>query len=252
MGKYSTCLLAGYTSNFAVPLFRGKWKNPALRRLAIRSALVALLGMASSATNLIIYASHNGHELSWVCLFSCTIDTVFCAAVLCVLTGRKDGDREGEPSVAPHGASQMFIASAGAGEVGTRTGVVGTMTGAGGGGASWWSRGGNPPLHSHVLREGGTRSQTQTRFADGGPNGDLNGARERMDHQRRMSRAAPHPLAFLDFDLEDDVREERLEESEGEADRALAIALARDADSEASSATSEGMGKDGRPRTPSL
>ena len=81
-----------YTSLFAVPLLKGKWKNPRLKQLAVKSALAAVLTVASSVANLGLLAAHRGTELSWVCLSTCTLDTVWCAVVLTALTGRHDDD----------------------------------------------------------------------------------------------------------------------------------------------------------------
>ena len=81
-----------YTSLFAVPLFRGRWKSPKLKQLAVKSALAAVLTVSSSVANLGLLAAHHGTELSWVCLSTCTLDTVWCAVVLCALTGKKDDD----------------------------------------------------------------------------------------------------------------------------------------------------------------
>jgi len=81
-----------YTSLFVIPLLRGKWTNPRLKRLAIHSALAAVLTVSSSLANLAVFASHHGVELSWVCLATCTLDTVWCAVVLCALTGKRDDD----------------------------------------------------------------------------------------------------------------------------------------------------------------
>lgn len=79
-----------YTSLFVVPLMRGKFHSPRLKQLAIKSALAAVLCVSSSVINLGLFVGHHGSELSWVCLSTCTLDTVWCAAVLCVLTGKRD------------------------------------------------------------------------------------------------------------------------------------------------------------------
>lgn len=113
-------LNAYYTALFAVPLLRGRWKNPRLKRLAVKSALAAVLTVSSSVINLGIYAGHHGRELSWVCLSACTLDTVWCAGVLCALTGKREdeqvadaGARSERPSVcrANSGASAYKFGS---------------------------------------------------------------------------------------------------------------------------------------------
>lgn len=80
---YLTCL-------FAWPLFRGVWKNAALRALAVRSILAALLTLASSVSNLSVLNFHHGSELGWVCLATCTLDTAWCAFVLVLLTSKRE------------------------------------------------------------------------------------------------------------------------------------------------------------------
>lgn len=96
-----------YTSLFAVPLLRGRWKNPKLRQLAIKSALAAVLTVSSSVANLGVMAAHGGTELSWVCLSTCTLDTVWCAMVLCGLTSHRD-DADAAAATASVGPAATF------------------------------------------------------------------------------------------------------------------------------------------------
>lgn len=78
-----------YTTLFVRPLLKGRWQDPRLRRLAVRSALAAGLTVGGAVVNLGVFAGHGGSELSWVCLTTCTLDTLWCAVVLCALTGKR-------------------------------------------------------------------------------------------------------------------------------------------------------------------
>lgn len=81
-----------FTSLFAVPLYSGKWLDGRLRRLALRTVIAAVLTTASSIANLSALLSHGSHELAWVCMATCSLDTVFSAVVLASLTGNRDAD----------------------------------------------------------------------------------------------------------------------------------------------------------------
>lgn len=134
-----------YTSLFALPLFRGKWKNPKLKQLAVKSALAAVLTVSSSVANLGLLAAHHGTELSWVCLSTCTLDTVWCAVVLCALTGRHDDDQASDvaPTQRDIHTSFLWRRTADAGP----SAVAGT--GAGNGGRKSSSQGSNLSPFSH-------------------------------------------------------------------------------------------------------
>ncbi|KAK6988110.1 hypothetical protein R3P38DRAFT_3098313 [Favolaschia claudopus] len=75
------------TSLFCWPIFRVKFANARLRRLAIQNLIAAAAALSSSAVNIAILTSMNGRELGWVCLASCGADVVFNAIVLFYVTG---------------------------------------------------------------------------------------------------------------------------------------------------------------------
>ena len=67
---------------FIIPLWRGDFKSPQLRRVAVRSLIAASISMASSVTNLGLFSGLHGRELSFICLTACTLDTVVNATSL--------------------------------------------------------------------------------------------------------------------------------------------------------------------------
>lgn len=70
----------GLTSLFLIPLSRSRFSTS--RRLAYRSALAAVGALVTSAANLILVATMGGHQLSWVCLSSCSLDGEFGGSAL--------------------------------------------------------------------------------------------------------------------------------------------------------------------------
>lgn len=64
----------------AVPLFRGSYKDPRIKRLAVKSLASIFVVLASSSANLSAFSILGGHELGWLCLTLCTIDTFMSAA----------------------------------------------------------------------------------------------------------------------------------------------------------------------------
>lgn len=101
-----------YTSLFALPLYRGEWANPLLKRLAIRSCVAALLSVSSTTINGAFLFWHNGHELSWVCTTTCSLETFWCSIVLYALTGKKDDRAPETPKTSVGGSGGAPLTSA--------------------------------------------------------------------------------------------------------------------------------------------
>ena len=99
-----------YTALFVVPLMRGKYSNPRIKRLASHSALAAVLTVTSSVANMVVFILHHGVELSWACLAMCTLDTVWCAVVLCVLTSKRDDEEATEAGTSRTGGTTGSMA----------------------------------------------------------------------------------------------------------------------------------------------
>lgn len=85
---------------FAVPLYRGKWANPILQRLAVRSLVVSLISMTSSVTNMTVMSAFHGEELASMCLTTCCLDTLINATGIFVVTGQSSGDSDNSSFVA--------------------------------------------------------------------------------------------------------------------------------------------------------
>ncbi|ORY75985.1 hypothetical protein BCR35DRAFT_306050 [Leucosporidium creatinivorum] len=83
---------------FAIPLYRGRWVNAEIRRLAVKSLCAAVISMASSTTNLMIIAfTGHGFQLSWLCFVICTTDCLINATVLFLITS-SDSSTSSNPS----------------------------------------------------------------------------------------------------------------------------------------------------------
>ncbi|ORY75968.1 hypothetical protein BCR35DRAFT_353491 [Leucosporidium creatinivorum] len=72
---------------FALPLYRGRWANPEIRRLAIRSLAASLVSMASTTANMFWTTfGARGHQVPYLCLALCTADCLVNAGVLFFIT----------------------------------------------------------------------------------------------------------------------------------------------------------------------
>lgn len=70
--SHSITVNVGLTSAFVFPILKSRFSTS--RRLAYRSAIAAVGALVTSAANLILVATMKGHQLSWVCLSSCSLD----------------------------------------------------------------------------------------------------------------------------------------------------------------------------------
>ncbi|KAF7329759.1 hypothetical protein MKEN_00239200 [Mycena kentingensis (nom. inval.)] len=78
------------TSLFLWPIFRVKFANPRLKRVATRTLVASIAALTTSCINIAILAILDGRELGWVCLGSCGSDVVFNAAALFWCTAAND------------------------------------------------------------------------------------------------------------------------------------------------------------------
>ncbi|KDQ50001.1 hypothetical protein JAAARDRAFT_142595 [Jaapia argillacea MUCL 33604] len=111
--RYASASLLGYdlfinlflTSMFLWPLFRYKFANAALRKVASRTLFAALMALSTSTLNILVLTIMHGQQLAWVCLGSCGTDVVLNALVLFWVTG---GAGAASDDSAPTGAVNHF------------------------------------------------------------------------------------------------------------------------------------------------
>lgn len=61
---------------FAVPLFKGRWSDPALRSIASKSLWAAAIAMSSSTANILVLGIFGWREVMSMCVVSCCLDTL--------------------------------------------------------------------------------------------------------------------------------------------------------------------------------
>ncbi|KAK4699172.1 hypothetical protein P7C70_g7093, partial [Phenoliferia sp. Uapishka_3] len=84
---------------FIIPLLRSSFYNTKIRVLAIKSFVALIIVLACTSVNIAIYSITGAHEIAWVCLASCTLDTYISAASFFILTSRESPACPTPPSI---------------------------------------------------------------------------------------------------------------------------------------------------------
>ncbi|GAA5964778.1 hypothetical protein JCM3765_002553 [Sporobolomyces pararoseus] len=72
------------TAAFVLPVYRSRWHKA--QKLAFNSCLAAIASLVTSFVNIAILTAQHGHQLSWVCLGSCSLDVCLNAIILYIVT----------------------------------------------------------------------------------------------------------------------------------------------------------------------
>ncbi|KDQ49658.1 hypothetical protein JAAARDRAFT_617886 [Jaapia argillacea MUCL 33604] len=76
---------------FLYPIFRVKFANATVQKVASRTLVAAVMALITSSINLLVLTLMHGRQLGWVCLGSCGTDVVLNALVLFWVTSGAAG-----------------------------------------------------------------------------------------------------------------------------------------------------------------
>ncbi|EMD37287.1 hypothetical protein CERSUDRAFT_50496 [Gelatoporia subvermispora B] len=86
-----------FTALFLWPIYRARFRNARIRRVAVRTTWAAAVALTTSCVNILILTLMNGKQLGWICLTSCGTDVLINAAVLFWVTSGKGSTTNGRP-----------------------------------------------------------------------------------------------------------------------------------------------------------
>jgi len=82
------------TTLFVWPLFRFNFRDKRIKKLGTRTLWAALIALTTSTINMLVAATMDGVQPSWICVGSCGIDVVVNAIVLFWVTDTMSSDLE--------------------------------------------------------------------------------------------------------------------------------------------------------------
>ncbi|KAF9650644.1 hypothetical protein BDM02DRAFT_3111949 [Thelephora ganbajun] len=93
------------TTLFLWPLFRKRFRNDTIKRVAVRTLISSFVALATSCVNVLVLILMYGRQRGWICLGSCSADVVVNALALFWVTDSRS-ERTAGPT--PSGANRTL------------------------------------------------------------------------------------------------------------------------------------------------